>query len=179
MKTFRQYLMEVVQLQSIVTVYQGIDSDLGDIAKIDSSILWVSNDKSFASMHTTYQNTKYLTFEMTLQNVMDLGFLSSQTKVGFDELSKRIKFVINDRVSKGKVSPQIAETLYNNLDGLKLNMDKEVWEWMTIPEVLKIIKMSGVKVIKQKEKENTKGGFIYTFGILDKNILKRSKFDRE
>lgn len=170
MRSFREYIQVNEQ-----TVYRGVTGKYSHDYARGQSIMWVSTSEDHSQMYTSGDG-ELLTFELNTSRLkpLDLGFRSSETPVNFDEIQSRFKQALMGLFKDKKISRDKAMDIIDGLDKIDGTGHRPVWEWVQVPEMVKLIKQAGFNAIRQNEGITAHAGNVVTYGILDQKIINPS-----
>lgn len=170
MLSFNEYRMINEQ-----TVYRGVTGKYSHDYASGQSIVWVSTSEEHSQMYTSGDG-ELLTFELKTSRLeaLDLGFRSSETPVKFDEVQSRFKQALMGLFKDKKISRDKAMDIIDGLDKIEGTGHRPVWEWVQVPEMVKLIKQAGFNAIRHNEGLTAHAGNVVTYGILDQKLIRPS-----
>ncbi len=170
MRSFSEYIQLSEQ-----TVYRGVTGKYSHEYARGQSIMWVSTSEDHSQMYTSGDG-ELLTFELKTSRLepLDLGFRSSETPVKFDEVQSRFKQALMKMFKDKKISRDKALSIINDMDKIEGTGHRPVWEWVQVPEMVKLIKQAGFNAIRQNEGMTAHAGNVVTYGILDQKLISPS-----
>lgn len=166
MLSFREFINEQV-------LYRGVGGQYDDSYTKGQDIVWVSTSKDHADMYGASGEVVKFKLRTSKLVPLDLGFRASETQVKWDEVQGRIVQEIMRMFSENKLSRDAAIRVKDKVDDMQLSGHKQVWEWMHIPKVTKLIKEIGFNAIIQREGLSAHSGDTVTYGILDQSLIRK------
>jgi len=154
------------------TVYRGVKGKFDRSYTSKQDIVWVSTSKEHSDMYTSGQG-EVVDFKLNTSKLvpLNLGFRTVSTEVKLDEVKSRFKQAVMDLFKNKKIARDKAMSILDDLDKVEINGHKQVWEWVHVPSILKLIKQAGFNVIEQNEGLSRHDGNVKTYGIIDKSLI--------
>jgi hypothetical protein len=155
-----------------IEVYRGLSSKFDESKTKD--IIWVSTSKEHAEIYQS-KDGELKTFSLDLSKLepLNLGYRAVETSVQYKDIQERlIEQILEERFATRKINETKAINLVERCRELKFAGHKQVWEWVHVNDILKIIKEAGFNAIIQNEGMKYHSGSVSTYGILDKRLLK-------